>query len=203
MVSESEDFRFASLEVSRTLDERFRVQVPSSFCEVLNSTATIFAVTEGQLYAQARREAVRAATQSSEQAEGVVVEVSCTLAKERTGCLSLWDHSAWANKLERDMLVIRGKVQSRKLDARFEQVQRLGRLLSTRGTTVDLTFKGTQGARLLIPKGFREFLGVEPNAPVMIVASAYSIEIWNPVAWGDYLNSTIPEFHKLLDDLTQ
>ena len=62
MVSESEDFRFASLEVSRTLDERFRVQVPSSFCEVLNSTATIFADTEGQLNAQARREAVRAAT---------------------------------------------------------------------------------------------------------------------------------------------
>ena len=186
MAADSNDFEFTSEEIPRTLDDRFRVQIPFRLQRVLDNSVEIFGDEN------AKRTPIK------EDSKG---NVACTLAKERIGCLSLWHRAAWVNKLEGDMSVIRGKVQSRKLEQRFEQVQLLGRLLSTRAEEVDLTFKGAPGARLLIPKRFRDFLGVEPNSAVMIVAAAYSIEIWNPTAWNEYLTATIPDFHKLLDEL--
>ena len=61
--------------------------------------------------------------------------------------------------------------------------QRLGRLLSTRHRSVELGARG----RLLIPEGFREFLGVEPGGEVLIVGAGVCIEIWNPAKWLGHL----------------
>ena len=46
---------------------------------------------------------------------------------------------------------------------RSQKYRLLGRLLSTRHRTVQLAGRG----RLLIPEGFREFLGVEPNGEAL------------------------------------
>jgi MraZ protein len=56
--------------------------------------------------------------------------------------------------------------------------------------------------RLLIPEGFREFLGVAANGEVMIVGAAVCVEIWNPPAWRAYLESQLPDFQRLFDQLS-
>ena len=83
------------------------------------------------------------------------------------------------------------------MERRWSDVQRLGRLLSTRFRTVKLTNR----SRLLIPEGYREFLDVEPNQEVMIVGAAVCVEIWNPAAWMDVLKQDMPEFGLLFQDL--
>jgi MraZ protein len=123
----------------------------------------------------------------------------CILAKERPGCLSLWNAALWQAKLDEGVALIQQKMRTGRLDGRVGQVQLLGRLLSTRHRQVQLAARG----RLLVPEGFREFLGVEPGSEVMVVGAAVCIEIWRPPAWVDYLAGRIPKFRRLFDRLSQ
>lgn len=124
--------------------------------------------------------------------------LECMLAKERPGCLSLWNAAAWKSRLEHDVELVRGKWVAGKLEGRISQLQVLGRLLSTRHREVPLTGRG----RLLIPEGFREFLGVEPGGDVTVVGAALCVELWRPDAWLRYLEKRMPRFRRLIDRLS-
>ena len=119
------------------------------------------------------------------------------LAKERPGCLSLWDEVAWKARLEEGVGLVEKKILARRLDGRLDEVQRLGRLLSTRHTDVQLAGRG----RLVVPEGFREFLGVEPGGNVMVVGAAVCVEIWHPDKWQQYVGEQMPAFRELLERL--
>ena len=150
-------------EYPRTLDERFRVAVPTELVAALRS-----------------------------------IDGACVLAKQRPGCLSLWEASAWRRQMDAGVELIRAKMRAGKLEGRSTQVQMLGRLLSTRHADVQLGDRG----RLLIPDGFRAFLHAEAGGEVMLVGAGICIEIWRPDAWLDYLNRRIPRFKKLFDRLS-
>jgi MraZ protein len=122
---------------------------------------------------------------------------ACVLAKERPGSLSLWNATTWGDRLDDSVRVVQSKLQGRRLESRTEELQLLGRLLSTRHREVQVAGRG----RLLIPEGFREFLGVEPGGEVMVIGAAVCVEIWNPHEWISHLREKIPEFGKLLNDL--
>lgn len=122
----------------------------------------------------------------------------CILAKERPGCLSLWNAKLWQTKLDSGIELVKGKMRAGKLEGRLEQVQLLGRLLSTRHRDVEIGDRG----RLLIPDGFREFLNAEPGTELLLVGAAVCVEIWTPTAWRMHLESHMTEFPKLFDDLT-
>ena len=151
-------------EFRRTLDDRFRLSLPTEMSNLLGGESA-----------------------------------DCILAKERPGSISLWNASAWQAKLEEGVELIKRKMQAGKLEGRLTQVQLLGRLLSTRHRAVALAGRG----RLLIPEGFREFLGVEPGGEVLIVGAAVCLEIWNPPAWLKYLEQRMPRFQHLFDQLSQ
>ena len=150
-------------EFQRTLDERYRLSIPSELGDLLLSDST-----------------------------------DCFLAKERPGCLSLWNARVWQEKLDQGVELIRQKMRAGKLEGKISEVQLLGRLLSTRHRPVQLAGRG----RLLIPEGFREFLGVEPGGEVLVVGAAVCVEIWNPPAWLKYLQRRIPKFRRLFDQLS-
>lgn len=150
-------------EFQRTLDERYRLSIPSELGDLLLTDST-----------------------------------DCFLAKERPGCLSLWNAQVWQEKLDQGVELIRQKMRAGKLEGKLSQVQLLGRLLSTRHRPVQLAGRG----RLLIPEGFREFLGVEPGGEVLVVGAAVCVEIWNPPAWLKYLDRRIPKFRRLFDQLS-
>jgi MraZ protein len=122
----------------------------------------------------------------------------CMLTKERVGCLGLWNAEIWQAKLQADVELVKGKLAAGKFDDQVGRLQLLGRLLSTRDTEVSLAGRG----RLLIPEGFREFLGVEPGGEVMVVGAGVSIEIWNPEAWIQYVEQRMPKFRALLSHLS-
>ncbi|MBN1590317.1 MAG: division/cell wall cluster transcriptional repressor MraZ [Pirellulales bacterium] len=122
----------------------------------------------------------------------------CTLTKERVGCLGLWNAEIWQAKLRADVELVKGKLAAGKLGDQVGRLQLLGRLLSTRDTEVSLAGRG----RLLVPEGFREFLGVEPGGEVMVVGAGVSIEIWNPAAWIKYVEQRMPKFRTLLNRLS-
>jgi MraZ protein len=151
-------------EHSRTLDERYRLSVPSEWADRL--------------------------------AEG---SADCILAKERPGCLSLWNAAEWEAKLEDRVELIERKLRLGELDRRISEVQMFGRLLSTRQKRIQLAGRG----RLLVPEGFREFLAVEPGAGVLVVGAAVCVEIWNPAAWVKYLEGRIVKFRRLFDHLSR
>lgn len=121
----------------------------------------------------------------------------CILAKERPGCLSLWNAAQWAAKLEAGVQLVQSKMQAGRLEGRIDQVQLLGRLLSTRHKTIELAGRG----RLLLPEGFREFLGVEAGGEVMVIGAAICVELWRPDAWLKHLEEQMPDFRRLLDNL--
>lgn len=123
---------------------------------------------------------------------------ACILIKERPGALSLWSAARWQQRLDRGVRLIESKLEAGRLEGRVDQVQRLGRLLSTRHREVKLAGRG----RLVLPEGFREFLGVEPGGDALVVGAALCVEIWEPAAWFQYLEQTIPEFHHLFDELS-
>jgi MraZ protein len=123
----------------------------------------------------------------------------CILAKERPGCLSLWSAEVWQARLDEGVALVGRKMQAGRLAGRIGQVQLLGRLLSTRHKAVQLAGRG----RLLIPEGFREFLGVEPGGEVLVVGAAVCIEVWSPSAWLAYLQARMPQFGRLLDRLSR
>ncbi len=120
------------------------------------------------------------------------------LAKERYGSLSLWNPEVWRERIETSTELLRQKIRAGRLEGRLADVQRLGRLLSTRFRTVRLANR----SRLLIPEGFREFLDVGPNQEVMLVGAAICVEIWHPRAWQETLREQMPEFGTLLHELT-
>jgi MraZ protein len=122
----------------------------------------------------------------------------CILAKERPGCLSLWNAAEWQAKLDSGVRLVESKMQAGRLGERVEEVQMLGRLLSTRHKMVQIAGKG----RLSIPEGFREFLGVEAGGDVLVVGAALCVELWQPEAWLKYLEERMPEFRRLFDNLS-
>src|SRR5208282_4814077 len=117
----------------------------------------------------------------------------CILAKERSGCLSLWNAETWEAKLNARIKLVEQKLQADSFDDdRLAQVQLLGRLLSTRHRPVELRARG----RLLIPEGFRKFLGVDRDPPdneILVVGAAVCLEIWKPAAWLAYLQRRMPK----------
>ncbi len=119
------------------------------------------------------------------------------LAKERPGCLSLWSAANWPSRLEESVKIVESKILARRLDTQLDEVQRLGRLLSTRHRPVKLAGRG----RLIVPEGFREFLGVEAGGTVAILGAAVCVEIWHPQKWHQYLGENMPAFGQLLDRL--
>jgi MraZ protein len=125
-------------------------------------------------------------------------DATCLIAKERPGCLSLWNLARWQKHLDDGVALVRSKIEAGKLDGRVAEVQRLGRLLSTRHREVSLAGRG----RLVIPEGFREFLGVEPGGDVMLVGAAVCVEIWNPAHWAGAIGEQMPTFRELFDQLS-
>lgn len=121
------------------------------------------------------------------------------LAKERPGCLSLWPRDQWEEKQRQTAEIIRQKLASGRLDARLADVQRLGRLLSTRQRIVPIAGRG----RLVIPEGFRDFLGVDPGGEVIVVGAAVCVELWRPTAWAQAIGEQMPAFRDLLEDLAR
>ena len=122
---------------------------------------------------------------------------NCILAKERPGCLSLWNAATWQSRLDEGVQLVVSKILARRLDTRLGDVQRLGRLLSTRHRAVQLAGRG----RLVVPDGFREFLGVEPGGVVIVIGAAVCVEIWQPDKWQVYVGEQMPDFRQLLDTL--
>ncbi len=122
----------------------------------------------------------------------------CILAKERPGCLSLWNAAAWQARLDDGVELVKRKMRAGKLEGKQEEVLRLSRLLSTRHRTVQLAGRG----RLAIPDGFREFLQVEQGGDVTVVGAGLCVEIWSPRAWLAYLDEQLPDFRRLFDTLS-
>ena len=121
----------------------------------------------------------------------------CILVKERPGCLSLWSAADWQARLDQGIELVKSRIQSRRLDGKLDDVQLLGRLLSTRHRDVQLAGRG----RLSIPEGFREFLRAEPGGEVILVGAAICVEIWNPPDWMQHLDEKIPGFTELFETL--
>jgi MraZ protein len=119
------------------------------------------------------------------------------LVKERPGCLSLWSAADWQTRLDQGVELVKSRMQARRLDGQLGDVQRFGRLLSTRHRDVQLAGRG----RLSIPEGFREFLRAEPSGEVILVGAAICIEIWNPSDWLQHLDEQIPSFADLFSNL--
>lgn len=126
-------------------------------------------------------------------AEGDVI-----LSKERAGCLALWRAADWQQRMDEGVGLIRQKIAAGRMEQKWGDVQRLGRLLSTRSRTVRLANR----SRLVIPEGFRELLDVAPEGEVMLVGAVVCVEIWNPQAWLDLLRQEMPAFGSLLKDLS-
>ena len=122
----------------------------------------------------------------------------CIAVKERPGAISLWSAGSWETRLDAGLQVVREKIQAGRLEGKIDQVQQLGRLLSTRQRSVQLAGRG----RLLIPEGFREFLGGEPGGEVIVIGAAVCVELWQPTSWLDCLQVQIPQFRELFDDLS-
>jgi MraZ protein len=136
----------------------------------------------------------------AELAEAVTDENGETIVtKERAGCLSLWRATDWQQRLNDGIDLIRQKIRTGRMEQRWGDVQRLGRLLSTRHRTVKLANR----SRLLIPEGYREFLDVPAGGDVMLVGAVICVEIWNPQAWLDVLRQDMPEFGPLFQTLSE
>lgn len=134
-----------------------------------------------------------------EMAEAVTDEAGQTiLVKERAGCLSLWKAADWKKRQDDGIAIISQKMSSGRMEQRWSEVQRLGRLLSTRSREIQVAKR----SRVLVPEGFREFLNVKAGGEVMIVGAGICVEIWNPTHWLELLQEEMPEFSPLFKDLS-
>lgn len=122
----------------------------------------------------------------------------CVVAKERPGCLSLWDKNVWQSRLDDRVALVQQRMKLGDLQQRVPELQTFGRLLSTRHRSVQLEERG----RFLLPEGFREFLEVSAKGEVMVVGAMVCVEIWNPKRWIDFVGAEIPQFAGLLDALS-
>ena len=121
------------------------------------------------------------------------------VAKERSGCLSLWPPNQWKKRLDSGVGLLKQKIESGRMEQRWGDVQRLGRLLSTRHQEVMLARR----SRFLIPEGFRQFLGVDAGQEVVVVGAVICAEVWNPPQWMDVLREEMPRFGDLFKNLTE
>lgn len=119
------------------------------------------------------------------------------LAKERPGCLSLWSSATWTPRFESAVAALRAKLEAGLLARRLGRVQEIGRLLSTRHHPVTLSGRD----RLVIPEGFRDFLGVAPGSDLLVVGAALCVELWRPTEWAAYIAAEMPGFGDRLDEL--
>ncbi|MEC7565839.1 MAG: division/cell wall cluster transcriptional repressor MraZ [Planctomycetota bacterium] len=120
------------------------------------------------------------------------------LAKERPGCLSLWNADPWQENLQRGIHWVEDKLKAGKLQQQTNRLLQLGRLLSTRHITTQMAGRG----RLVIPEGFREFLGVDAGQPLFVIGASVCVELWHPEKWIQYLNEQMPEFRDLFNELS-
>ena len=120
------------------------------------------------------------------------------VVKERFGCLSLWKADQWQDRFEAGLSVIQQKIRAERLAQRWSEVQRLGRLISTRSTRVKLAGRG----RLVVPDGVRDFLGVAAGGEVVVVGALVCVELWNPELWVEQLKGDMPEFNELFLSLS-
>ena len=121
------------------------------------------------------------------------------VAREQDGCLSLWEATQWQKQLDSGVSILQQKIDAGRMEGRWGDVQRLGRLLSSRHLETTLANR----SRLLIPEGFRSFLGVSAGDPVVVVGAAVCVEIWNPDRWLEVLRDEMPEFGDLFKTLTE
>lgn len=126
------------------------------------------------------------------------ISAECVLVKERAGCLSLWAKEDWQKLFEERMRLIEQRLAMGDLDRRVAEVQTLGRLLSSRHRFVELAGRN----RLLVPEGFREFLGVAAGGEVVLVGAAVCVEIWHPERWLRYLSRRMARFPRLMAELS-
>lgn len=120
------------------------------------------------------------------------------LVKERPGCLSLWKKAEWQHRLDQGVALLRQKIAAGRLEQRWGDVQRLGRLLSTRAKDVRLANR----SRLVLPEGFREFLTTPAEGDVVVVGAVVCVEIWNPSDWHEFLRAESTAFGSLFQELT-
>lgn len=123
----------------------------------------------------------------------------CTLAKEQPGCVSLWNSQQWQAWLASGVDLLASKIHAGRLGDQVDQVQRLGRLLSTRHHEATIAGRG----RLAMPDSFRDFLGVEAGGEVLVVGAAVCVEIWRPEQWAQQIGAEMPTFRKLFEELTR
>ena len=121
----------------------------------------------------------------------------CLIAKERPGCLSLWNRGGWEKKQQETADLVEAKLASGRLNNRLSEVQRLGRLLSTRQRVVPVAGRG----RIVVPESFRELLGVEPGDEVVVVGAAVCVELWRPESWSEMIGQEMPGFRDLIEAL--
>lgn len=122
----------------------------------------------------------------------------CVLTKETDGCLSIWPAETWKQRFDVGVEILAQKLRMNAYQGeQYAKVQRLGRLLSTRSRPVQLGQRG----RVLVPEGFREFLGVEPGNRVIVVGANVCAEIWKPEAWVQYVRGDIATFNSLFQEL--
>ncbi|MCA9247744.1 MAG: division/cell wall cluster transcriptional repressor MraZ [Planctomycetales bacterium] len=121
----------------------------------------------------------------------------CILVKQQAGCLSLFAAAAWKKRHDGNLRLLQAKLEEGRLDGRMHDVQQLGRLLSTRHKPIQLAGRG----RLVIPDGFRQFLGVEAGGEMIIVGAAVCVELWNPTHWLEHLEVQIPSYRELFETL--
>jgi MraZ protein len=115
------------------------------------------------------------------------------LVKERDRCLSLWKPATWDQHFEKFARNLKRQISEDIYESRrIPEVQRAARLLSARYRRIQIG----QRSRLLIPEGFREFLGVEANGEVAIVGAGVCVEIWHPAAWIEYLREDLESFNE-------
>lgn len=115
------------------------------------------------------------------------------LVKERDRCLSLWKLATWNQHFEKYANNLRRQIADNIYESRrIPDVQRAARLLSARYRTVQVG----QRSRLLIPDGFRDFLGVPANGEVVIVGAGVCVEFWHPAAWLEYLRADLETFNE-------
>ena len=121
----------------------------------------------------------------------------CVIVKEKPGHLSLWDEKTWKDIHDERVKSVMARLNQGRLGQRTSDLQRLGRLLSTRFRHISLAERG----RLTLPEGFREFLAVEPKQEVIIIGAWQCIEIWHPQKWIAYAEEDIPQFDNLIESL--
>jgi MraZ protein len=122
----------------------------------------------------------------------------CVIVKEGPGCLSLWEENAWKQNHDARVSLVLHRLTLGDLGRNTPELQRFGRLLSTRFREIQLAGR----SRLVLPEGFREFLAIEAGQEVMIVGAAVCIEIWHPQKWISYVEGDMPQFGTLLESLS-